>query len=74
MWPGGGRLILPCFASWAANTAAAASSLLPAHSRIAWRDRRWAAVWRQLELLTEAPVASRDASTTLPGYLTLLNR
>jgi hypothetical protein len=25
-------------------------------------------------LLTEAPVASRHASTTLPGYLTLLNR
>jgi hypothetical protein len=44
------------------------------NSRIAWRDRRFAVVWRQLELLLEAPVASRDASTTLPGYLTLLNR
>jgi hypothetical protein len=49
-------------------------SLLPAHLRIAWRYRRSAAVWRHLSFSQEAPVASRDASTTLPGYLTLLNR
>jgi hypothetical protein len=53
--PRRGRVAVPAPAmpasSWAATTAAAASSLLPAHSRIAWRDRRsTAAVWRQLKL------------------------